>query len=80
MMMPVSGMGRPWSMSSGILPVGHSARNEAVFASGTGTTMWDLASREQLVELPGFCARLLHKSRNSLLAFGTDEILELSLP
>ncbi|MEO8152554.1 MAG: hypothetical protein ABI605_05745 [Rhizobacter sp.] len=49
-------------------------------AADTGTTVWNLASRMQVAELPGFTAHLLDQSRNTLLAFGPDTIQEFSLP
>ncbi|RQP22394.1 hypothetical protein DZC73_22330 [Albitalea terrae] len=49
-------------------------------ATPTGTTVWDIASRTQLAELPGFTARLLHPARNSLVAFGAGQIAELAVP
>jgi hypothetical protein len=44
------------------------------------TTAWDVASRAQLDEYPGFTARLLDRSRKTLVAFGSDTIQEIALP
>jgi len=49
-------------------------------AADAGTTVWDIASRLQIAEYPGVVARLLDRSRNTLLAFGSDTILEVALP
>lgn len=49
-------------------------------SSEMGTTVWDMARREQIAALPGFAARLLDPARHSLLAFVPDSIQELSLP
>jgi hypothetical protein len=43
-------------------------------AAEVGTTVWDLASRAQVAELPGFVARLLDRVRGRLVAFGPDSI------
>lgn len=48
-------------------------------AAATGTTVWDISSREQLADYPGFVARLLDRTRNTLLAFGREEIQEIAL-
>lgn len=49
-------------------------------SADTGTTGWDIASRIQVAEYPGFVARLLDRSRGALLAFGPDTIREMELP
>jgi hypothetical protein len=49
-------------------------------AADTGTTVWDIASRLPIAQYPGVVARLFDRSRNTLLAFGPDTILEVTLP
>ena len=49
-------------------------------ASDAGTTGWDIESREQVAEFPGFIAQLLHRSRGALVSFGPDAIQEFKLP
>ena len=44
------------------------------------TTVWNVASRAQLDEYPGFTARLLNRPRKTLVAFGSDTIQEIALP
>lgn len=51
-----------------------------VVASDAGTAVWDIASRVQLADYPGFIARRLDRSRRTLLAFGPDTIQEVALP
>jgi hypothetical protein len=49
-------------------------------ATDTGTTVWDLASRSRIADLPGFTARIHDAARSTLLAFGPATIVELPLP
>lgn len=49
-------------------------------AADGGTAAWDVASRMRVAEYPGFVARLLDRSRSTLLAFGPDSIQEIKLP
>jgi len=49
-------------------------------ATRSGTTVWDIASRTEVAELPGFTARLFDWARNSLVDFAPDHIAELRLP
>lgn len=46
---------------------------------GTGTTVWDLASRTGLARLPDFVACLHDAARGALIAFGPSSIVELLL-
>jgi CO dehydrogenase/acetyl-CoA synthase epsilon subunit len=48
-------------------------------ASDAGTTAWDIESRKQVAAFPGFVARLICRSRRSLVAFGPDTIEEVAL-
>ena len=47
--------------------------------TNTGTTVWDLDSREQVTGLLGFTAKLLDQKRNILIAISATEIIEFSL-
>ncbi len=49
-------------------------------AADSGTTVWDLDTRELIGELPGFTAHLHDLNRGILVAFGSDYITELSIP
>lgn len=44
-----------------------------------GTSVWDIQSREQVADFPGFIANLIHRSRGSLVSFGPDAIRENKL-
>lgn len=46
-------------------------------ATPTGTTAWDIGTRELLGDYPGIVARLLDRRRNVLLAFDGAEIQEV---
>lgn len=48
-------------------------------ANDAGTTVWDIESREQVAEFPGFMAKLLHRSRGALVSFGPEAIREIKL-
>jgi hypothetical protein len=48
-------------------------------AGDAGTTAWDIDSRAQVAEFPGFIARLLHPSRGALVSFGSDAIRDITL-
>ena len=48
-------------------------------AADSGTTAWDLVSRELITRLPDFTARLHDRARNTLLAIGSDTIIEFPL-
>lgn len=48
-------------------------------ATASGTTVSEIASGAQLAEYPGFTARLLDRSRKTLLAFGSEAIHEIAL-
>ena len=46
-------------------------------ASDSGTTVWDIESRNQVAEFPGFIAKMIHRSRGALVSFGADAIQEI---
>lgn len=48
-------------------------------ATDSGTTVWDLDTREQIANLAGFTACLHDVVRGTLIAFGTDFIAEFSI-
>lgn len=48
-------------------------------AAPRGTTVWDIGTREQLADYPGIVARLLDRTRNTLLAFDGSEIQEVAV-
>ncbi len=50
-----------------------------IVAASTGTTIWDIKSRSQVADLPGFTARLHDGKRGTLIAFGPDAIVQVSL-
>ncbi|NHZ33043.1 hypothetical protein [Massilia rubra] len=50
-----------------------------VIAADTGSTVWDLATRAHIADLPGFTPRYHDRSRASLVAVGAAAIVELPL-
>lgn len=65
----------------------HAKSIESMFSDGrclyiaadTGTTVWDLASRSLIADLPGFTARWHSPARNTLIANDTETITEFPL-
>jgi hypothetical protein len=49
-------------------------------ATDSGTTAWEIATRTQLAAYPRFTARLLDRSRETLVAYAADTIQENALP
>lgn len=69
-------LGEPWPMDvpeAGVRAL-FSDGKVLYVASDTGTTVWNIASRAKVAELPGFVARLLHTARHTLVAFGPESI------
>jgi len=48
-------------------------------ASDAGTNAWDIESRAQIAEYPGFVARALHRARGALLSFEAHAIHDITL-
>ena len=48
-------------------------------AADTGTTVWNIASRAMVAELPGFTAHSLDRMRSSLIAIRPDNVIEILL-
>lgn len=69
-----------WPMASVQNAKGLFSDGERLYlANDAGTTVWDIESREQIAEFPGFMAKLLHRSRGTLVSFGPDAIREIKL-
>lgn len=79
---PAFSQGYAWPMDT------HLGKVQDLFSDGarlyvaayTGTSVWDLATRQLLVELPGFIACLLDAKRKVLVAFGSSSVRVLFLP
>jgi len=78
---PAPSLGGWWSME-GMQKVSSlfSDGKRLYLANDTGTTAWDIASRTQVADFPGFVARLLCRFRRTLVSFGPDTIREITLP
>jgi len=58
-----------------------SSDGQRLYVSGeAGTTVWDIDSRLQVIDLPGFTARLLDVKRATVISIEPAAIVELVLP